>query len=44
MIVIPDLKLVIVQHYDSDQNWEDPEDDAFELTMLILDARLADHV
>jgi hypothetical protein len=42
LIVIPDLKLVIVQHYDSDQVWEDLDDDAFELTMLILDARIAD--
>ena len=40
LVVIPDLKLVIVEHYEKNQNWEDPGDDAFELTMLILDARL----
>lgn len=40
LVVIPDLKLVIVEHYDKNQNWEDLQDDAFELTMLILDARL----
>jgi CubicO group peptidase (beta-lactamase class C family) len=42
LVVIPDLKLVIVERYDTDQNWEDPEDDAFELSMLILDARIAE--
>ena len=40
LVVIPDLKLVIVQRYNKNHNWEDPEDDSFELTMLILDARL----
>ncbi|UCD79783.1 MAG: serine hydrolase [Desulfobacterales bacterium] len=42
LVVIPDLKLVIVERYDTDRNWEDPEDDAFELSMLILDARIAE--
>ena len=40
LVVIPDLELVIVQRYNKNHNWEDPEDDSFELTMLILDARL----
>ena len=40
LVVIPDLKLVIVQRYNQNYSWEDPEDDSFELTMLILDARL----
>ena len=40
LLIIPDLKLVIVQRYNKNHNWEDPEDDSFELTMLILDARL----
>ncbi len=40
LVVIPDLKLVIVQRYDKNHNWEDPDDDSFELTMLIIDARL----
>jgi hypothetical protein len=31
-----------VQRYDKNHNWEDPEDDSFELTMLILDARLGE--
>jgi len=42
LVVIPDLKLVIVQRYDTNQNWEDPEDDAFELGMMIIDARIAE--
>jgi len=42
LVVIPDLKLVIVEHYDQDINWEDAEDDAFELSMLVIDARMAE--
>jgi CubicO group peptidase (beta-lactamase class C family) len=42
LVVIPDLKLVIVERYDTDHDWEDPEDDAFELSMRILDARMAE--
>jgi hypothetical protein len=42
LVVIPDLKLVIVERYDTDQNWEDPEDEAFELGMLIIDAQMAE--
>ena len=42
LVVIPDLKLVIVERYDTDHDWEDPEDDAFELTMLIIDAHIAE--
>ena len=41
LVVIPDLKLVIVERYNTDQNWDEPGADGFELTMLILDARLA---
>jgi hypothetical protein len=41
LVVIPDLKLVIVERYDTDHDWEDPEDDAFELSMLIIDANIA---
>jgi len=42
LVVIPDLKLVIVERYDADHDWEDPADDSFELSMLIIDARIAD--
>ena len=41
LVVIPDLKLVIVERYNTDHDWEDPKDDAFELSMRILDARMA---
>jgi len=40
LVVIPDLKLVIVQRYNQNYNWEAPEADSFELTMIILDARI----
>jgi CubicO group peptidase (beta-lactamase class C family) len=40
LVVIPDLKLVIVEGYNTDQNWDEPGAAGFELTMLILDARL----
>jgi CubicO group peptidase (beta-lactamase class C family) len=42
LVIIPDLKLVIVERYDTDQNWDEPGADGFELTMLILDAHLAE--
>jgi len=40
LVVIPDLKLVIVQRYNSDQNWDEPGANGFELSMLIIDARI----
>lgn len=42
LVIIPDIKLVIVEHYHTQQDWDDPESDAFELAMLILAARLDD--
>jgi hypothetical protein len=42
LVIIPDLKLVIVERYDTDQNWDAPGSAGFELTMLILDAHLAE--
>jgi len=42
LLIIPDLKLVIVERYAMDQNWDEPGSDGFELTMLILDAHLAE--
>ena len=41
LVVIPDLDLVIVERYNTDHDWEDPADDSFELSMRILDARMA---
>jgi hypothetical protein len=42
LVIIPDLKLVIVERYDTDQNWDAPGSAGFELAMLILDAHLAE--
>ena len=42
LVIIPDLKLVIVERYDTQQDWDVPGAAGFELTMLILDARLAE--
>ena len=42
LVIIPDLKLVIVERYDADQKWDEPGATGFELSMIILDARLAD--
>jgi hypothetical protein len=44
LVIIPDLKLVIVERYDTDQNWEDPGAAGFELGMRIIDARLGEEV
>jgi hypothetical protein len=40
LLVIPDLKLVIVQRYDGQLDWDEAGSDSFELTQRILDARL----
>ena len=42
LVIIPELKLVIAERYDTDQNWDEPGAAGFELTMLILDARTDD--
>jgi CubicO group peptidase (beta-lactamase class C family) len=42
LVIIPDLKLVIVERYDTDQDWDASGSAGFELTMLILDARHAE--
>lgn len=42
LVIIPDLKLVIVERYDTDQDPEDPGDDGFQLGMMIIDARLTE--
>ena len=40
LVIIPDLKLVIVQHYGSGQSWDTPGAAGFELSMLIIDAKI----
>jgi CubicO group peptidase (beta-lactamase class C family) len=42
LVIIPDLKLVIVERYDTQQDWDVPGAAGFELAMLILDARIAE--
>jgi CubicO group peptidase (beta-lactamase class C family) len=42
LVIIPDLELVIVERYDTDQDWDEPGAAGFELTMLILDARIVE--
>jgi len=39
LVIIPELKLVIVERYDTDHDWEDPGDAGFEMGMMIIDAR-----
>jgi hypothetical protein len=39
LVIIPDLKLVIVERFDTDGEWEDP-DVGMELGMMIINARL----
>ena len=40
LVIVPDLKLVIVQHYGSGQSWDTPGASGFELSMLIIDAKI----
>jgi hypothetical protein len=40
LVIVPDLKLVIVQHYGSGQSWDTPGAAGFELSMLIIDAKI----
>ena len=40
LVVIPELKLVIAQRCNSGKNWDEPGAAGFELSMLIIDARL----
>jgi CubicO group peptidase (beta-lactamase class C family) len=40
MMIIPDLKLVIVQRYDTDGPWEDPGEAGMQMGLMIIDARI----
>ena len=42
LVIIPELELVIVERYDTDQDWDEPGAVGFELTMLILDAQIVE--
>jgi len=41
LLIIPDLKLVIVQRLDTDGNWTDP-DNGMELGLMIINARISE--
>jgi len=40
LIIIPDLKLVIVQRYDTDGEWTDPGEIGMQIGLQIINARL----
>jgi CubicO group peptidase (beta-lactamase class C family) len=40
LVVVPDLKLVIVELYNTDGNWTDPGEVGIELGMMIINARI----
>ena len=41
LIVVPDLKLVLVQRYDTDGDWEDPGDIGMQMGLMIVNARIS---
>jgi hypothetical protein len=41
LVIIPELKLVIVERFDTDGEWVDP-DVGMELGMMIINARISD--
>ncbi|MFC2088565.1 serine hydrolase domain-containing protein [Calditrichota bacterium] len=40
LIIIPELKLVIVERYDTDGNWTDPGEVGMEIGIMIINARI----
>lgn len=40
IIILPELKLVIVQRYDTDNVWSDPGDVGMELGLMVINSRL----
>jgi CubicO group peptidase (beta-lactamase class C family) len=40
LVIVPDLKLVIVERYDTDGEWEDPGEVGMELVLMIINSRL----
>lgn len=42
LVIIPDLKLVIVERYDTDGNWSDPGEVGMVLGMMIINARITE--
>ena len=42
LVIVPELKLVLVERLDTDGDWVDPGDVGMELGMMILNARIAE--
>ena len=42
LVIIPELKLIFVERFDTDNGWGDGGDAGLELGMMILDARIAE--
>jgi len=42
LVIVPDLKLVIVERYDTDGDWIDPGEVGMALGMMIINARISD--
>ena len=42
LVIVPDLKLVVVERFDTDGEWVDPGDVGMELGMMIINARISD--
>jgi len=40
VIILPELKLVLVERYDTDGSWSDPGDAGMELGLMIINAKL----
>jgi CubicO group peptidase (beta-lactamase class C family) len=42
LVIVPDLKLVIVERFDTDGQWEDPGEVGIELGFMIINSRISD--
>ena len=42
LVIVPELKLVVVERFDTDGDWVDPGDVGMELGMMIINARISD--
>ena len=42
LVIVPELKLVIVERFDTDGDWVDPGEVGMELGLMIINARLSD--
>jgi len=40
LIILPELKLVLVERYDTDENWTDPGDAGMQLGLMIINSKL----